>query len=184
MVNHLMLDMETLGVSVTAPIISIAAVYFDPKTGSVGDSFYKVINLASSLANGVIEPSTLAWWMAQSDEARQVFNDQSAIMLEDALHQLSIFANRDGSSACLQVWGNGASFDNAIIAHAYRQSGLNLPWPFRNDRDVRTIVSLCNELKNVNVLSRVMRDGIHHNALDDAIYQARYVSLAYALLSN
>nr|WP_240348947.1 3'-5' exonuclease [Pectobacterium aquaticum] len=179
-----MLDMETLGVSVTAPIISIAAVYFDPKTGDVGDSFYTVINLESSLDNGVIEPNTLAWWMTQSDEARKVFNDPSAIALEDALHRLSDFANRDGGTDHLQVWGNGASFDNAIIAHTYRQSGLDLPWAFRNDRDVRTIVSLCYALKNVNVLSRVMREGIHHNALDDAIYQARYVSLAYELLSN
>lgn len=182
--NHLMLDIETLGVSVTAPIISIAAVYFDPKNGSVGDSFYKAITLESSFVNGVIEPRTLAWWMAQSDEARKIFNDQSAIMIGDALLQLSEFANRDGNSRRLQVWGNGASFDNAIIAHVYRQSGLELPWAFRNDRDVRTIVSLCNELRNVNVLSSVTREGIHHNALDDAIYQARYVSMAYALLSN
>ncbi len=179
-----MLDMETLGVSVTAPIISIAAVYFDPKTGRIGDSFYKVIKLDSSLANGVIEPSTLSWWMMQSDEARQVFNDQSAVTFVEALHQLSDFAVSDGGSDLLQVWGNGASFDNAIIAHAYSQAGIDLPWRFRNDRDVRTIVSLCSEIKNVNVLNSVVREGIHHNALDDAIYQARYVSLAYALLSN
>lgn len=183
-VNHLMLDMETLGVSVTAPIISIAAVYFDPKTGDVGDSFYKIIDLESSLATGVIEPRTLSWWMSQSDEARKVFSDKSAIALQDALHQLSVFANRSEDSRSLQVWGNGASFDNAIIAHAYRQFGLDLPWAFRNDRDVRTIVSLCQELKNVNVLTSLSREGIHHNALDDAIYQARYVSLGYALLST
>lgn len=183
-VNHLMLDMETLGVSVSAPIISVAAVFFDPKTDSLGESFYKVITLESSLANGSIEPRTLAWWMVQSDEARRVFNDTSAVMLKDALYQLSEFVNGNGNTERLQVWGNGASFDNAIIANAYRYFGLDLPWPFRNDRDVRTIVSLCEELKNINVLNRIMREGIHHNALDDAIYQARYVSLAYALLAD
>ncbi|KTI48834.1 hypothetical protein ASV03_04715 [Enterobacter hormaechei subsp. steigerwaltii] len=182
--NHLMLDMETLGVSVSAPIISIAAVFFDPKTDSLGESFYKIITLESSLANGSIEPRTLAWWMAQSDEARRVFNDTSAVMLKDALYQFSEFVNSNGNTEPLQVWGNGASFDNAIIANAYRHFGLELPWPFRNDRDVRTIVTLCEELKNVNVLNMIEREGIHHNALDDAIYQARYVSLAYALLSN
>ncbi|EFC1957336.1 TPA: 3'-5' exonuclease [Escherichia coli] len=182
--NHLMLDMETLGVSVSAPIISIAAVFFDPKTSSIGDSFYKVITLESSLKNALIEPETLAWWMLQSDEARRVFNDVSAVKLHDALHQLSDFVKENGKPDQLQVWGNGASFDNAIIAHAFRASGLELPWHFRNDRDVRTIVSLCKELKKVNVLKSIMREGVHHNALDDAIYQARYVSLAYALLSN
>lgn len=183
-VNHLMLDMETLGVSISAPIISVAAVFFDPQTGSLGDSFYKVITLESSLENGSIEPRTLAWWMTQSDEARCVFNDASAIVLKDALYQFSEFVNSNGNSGDLQVWGNGASFDNAIIAHAFRHFGLDLPWPFRNDRDVRTIVSLCKELKKVNVLKEIMREGVHHNALDDAIYQARYVSLAYTLLSN
>jgi exodeoxyribonuclease VIII len=178
-----MLDIETLGVSVTAPIISIAAVYFDPKTGVIGDCFYRVINLDSSLVHGVIEAKTLAWWMTQSDEARSVFSDKSATTIQDALNQLSTFVNQKGNSRSIQVWGNGASFDNAIIAQAYRKIGLDLPWAFRNDRDVRTIVYLCQELKNVDVLSSVQREGTHHNALDDAIYQARYVSFGYALLA-
>ncbi len=34
--NNLMLDIETLGVSMDAPLISIGAVFFEPLTGKWG----------------------------------------------------------------------------------------------------------------------------------------------------
>ena len=70
--NNLMLDIETLGVSMDAPLISIGAVFFEPLTGKCGDEFYRVITLSSALENSFVDPKTLQWWMIQSDSARAV----------------------------------------------------------------------------------------------------------------
>ncbi|MDW4633502.1 3'-5' exoribonuclease, partial [Escherichia coli] len=88
--------------------------------------------------------------MIQSDSARAVFNDPSAVDLHEALQEFSLFV-RSRSNDDVQVWGNGASFDNAILAAVYRKHAQNIPWRFRNDRDVRTIVELAKSLKNIDV---------------------------------
>ncbi|WP_410007959.1 3'-5' exoribonuclease domain-containing protein, partial [Klebsiella pneumoniae] len=56
---HVMVDLETMGKKHNAPIVAIGAVFFDPATGSIGESFYKVVCLESSVNWGaVIDPST------------------------------------------------------------------------------------------------------------------------------
>lgn len=46
---HVMVDLETMGKKHNAPIVAIDAVFFDPATGSIGESFYKVVCLESSV---------------------------------------------------------------------------------------------------------------------------------------
>lgn len=181
--DNLMIDMETLGVSVSCPIISIAAVFFD-MDGNVGKKFYRVVDLKSALLHGQTEPSTLSWWMAQSDDARKIFFDPSAASLELVLRDLDVFIKEEGNYDSLKVWGNGPSFDNAILAHAYKGIGVSLPWLFRNDRDVRTIVDLAKSLKNIEPLKLAVREGVHHNALSDALFQVQCVSIAYRALKG
>ncbi len=61
-----MLDLETMGNTSNAAIISIAAVYFD-ETG-VGRSFYHKVSLGSSCAIGLeMDADTVLWWLKQSD---------------------------------------------------------------------------------------------------------------------
>ncbi|ENB5304245.1 3'-5' exoribonuclease, partial [Escherichia coli] len=50
---HLMIDLETMGKNPDAPIISIGAIFFDPKTGDMGPEFSKTIDLDT--AGGVID---------------------------------------------------------------------------------------------------------------------------------
>ena len=47
--NHLMIDLETMGNKPNAPIVSIGAVFFEPSTGELGDEFYRVVSLKSSM---------------------------------------------------------------------------------------------------------------------------------------
>lgn len=181
--DNIMIDMETLGVSVYSPIISIAAVFFEID-GSVGKTFYRVVDLKSALSHGQVEPSTLAWWMSQSDEARKIFSDPGAISLELVLRDLDAFITEEDNSESVKVWGNGSSFDNAILAQAYRDFGISLPWRFRNDRDVRTIVDLAKCLKSIDPLKLAIREGVYHNALADALFQVQCVSIAYRVLKG
>ncbi|HGN2304846.1 3'-5' exonuclease [Proteus mirabilis] len=182
--NNLMLDVETLGVSTEAPLISIGAVFFDPLTGECGDEFYKVITLSSALENSLVDPRTLQWWMKQSDTARAVFNDPSAVDLCEALQEFSLFVEVCDNDK-VQVWGNGASFDNAILAAVYRKHAQKIPWQFRNDRDVRTIVELAKCLKGFDAKANFSIDAIEaHHALRDAKFQVAYVSAAFRALAG
>ncbi|EFU6307598.1 exonuclease, partial [Escherichia coli] len=123
--DHLMIDLETMGKNPDAPIISIGAIFFDPQTGDMGPEFSKTIDLET--AGGVIDRDTIKWWLKQSREA------QSAIMtdeipLDDALLQLREFIDENSGEFFVQVWGNGANFDNTILRRSYERQGIPCPW--------------------------------------------------------
>nr|MDN1143061.1 exonuclease [Escherichia coli] len=175
---HLMLDLETMGKNPDAPIISIGAIFFDPQTGDMGPEFSKTIDLET--AGGVIDRDTIKWWLKQSREA------QSAIMtdeipLDDALLQLREFIDENSGEFFVQVWGNGANFDNVILRRSYERQGIPCPWRYCNDRDVRTIVELGKAI-DFDARTAIPFEGERHNALDDARYQAKYVSAIWQKL--
>ncbi|MCU0111795.1 exonuclease [Klebsiella pneumoniae] len=175
---HVMVDLETMGKKYHAPIVAIGAVVFDPATGSIGESFYKVVCLESSVNWGaVIDPSTVIWWLKQSSEARSAIVNDDAIPLQDALLQFREFVsdNVAGGSKKAQVWGNGASFDNSILRSSYDCIAEDYPWEYWNDRDVRTMVELGQAI-SFDPKTTIPFEGSRHNALADAIHQARYVS--------
>ncbi|EHX9020441.1 3'-5' exoribonuclease, partial [Escherichia coli] len=175
---HLMIDLETMGKNPDAPIISIGAIFFDPKTGDMGPEFSKTIDLDT--AGGVIDRDTMKWWLKQSREA------QSAIMtdeipLDDALLQLREFIDENSGEFFVHVWGNGANFDNTILRRSYERQGSPCPWRYYNDRDVRTIVELGKAI-DFDARTAIPFEGERHNALDDARYQAKYVSAIWQKL--
>ncbi|EPW3745210.1 3'-5' exoribonuclease domain-containing protein [Klebsiella quasipneumoniae] len=181
---HVMVDLETMGKKHNAPIVAIGAVVFDPATGSIGESFYKVVCLESSVNWGaVIDPSTVIWWLKQSSEARSAIVNDDAIPLLDALLQFREFVSDTvaGGSKKAQVWGNGASFDNSILRSSYDCIAEDYPWEYWNDRDVRTMVELGHAI-NYEPQKAIPFEGERHNALADAIHQARYVSAIWQRL--
>ncbi|EJB2561931.1 3'-5' exoribonuclease [Escherichia coli] len=176
--DHLMIDLETMGKNPDAPIISIGAIFFDPQTGDMGPEFSKTIDLET--AGGVIDRDTIKWWLKQSREA------QSAIMtdeipLDDALLQLREFIDENSGEFFVQVWGNGANFDNTILRRSYERQGIPCPWRYYNDRDVRTIVELGKAI-DFDARTAIPFEGERHNALDDARCQAKYVSVIWQKL--
>ena len=163
-----MLDLETMGTSSNAAIVAIGAVAFDIDAGTVGDRFYRVVDLGTSVAmGGEIDADTVLWWMQQSDEARAMFTRDS-VPLSVALAEFEVWMSERGEMTGARVWGNGAAFDNVILSSAYRRSAIKQPWPHWNDRCYRTIKALYPDVK----LERV---GTHHNAVDDAESQARHL---------
>ncbi|WP_419180732.1 3'-5' exoribonuclease domain-containing protein, partial [Escherichia coli] len=176
--DHLMIDLETMGKNPDAPIISIGAIFFDPQTGDMGPEFSKTVDLET--AGGVIDRDTIKWWLKQSREA------QSAIMtdeipLDDALLQLREFIDENSGEFFVQVWGNGATFDNVILRRSYERQGIPCPWRYTNDRDVRTMVAL-GLVMDFDARTTIPFEGERHNALHDARYQAKYVSAIWQKL--
>lgn len=186
-VKHIMLDLETLGTGNNAAIVAIGACEFDPYSDGVLDvvdvagnmyhRFYKTISPDSAIkAGGVVDGSTVSWWLQQSDAARRQTFPPDAGDIRDALNHLCGFVEARGKDVA--VWGNGATLDNIVIRSAFRMVGLPVPWSFRNDKCYRTVINLLPP----NRRPEFVRSGVAHNALDDAITQALYLQKVYKAL--
>lgn len=181
--GHLMLDLETMGNKSNSAIVSIGAVEFDIETGELGREFYCVISLQSCLNKGlIINASTLYWWLLQNENARKEIcagNSKIATTLERALENFSSFINKIGGNN-VQIWGNGARFDIGILEDAYVSCGyLEMPWNFRNERDVRTLVSFAPNIKE-----QFQFQGIEHHPIHDCKHQIKYCHAIWSVLRH
>ena len=175
--NHIMIDLETMGTFMNAPVVTIGACFFDPLNGEIGATFYHKIDLADALKHGTLDPETLRWWLKQDPAAQKELTSGDS-KLADALRDLAAFYNT-GNDA--KVWGNGPTFDVSILDYAYWKClGQKAPWPFWNVRDVRTVVQLAEGL--VKKPAAFTKGGVAHNALDDCIFQVGYVSKMWQAL--
>lgn len=168
-----MIDLETLGQRPGCAITSIGAVKFDPRGGWIGDAFHIHIDVDSSVRHGLhCDIKTVMWWLGQGDDARRVMTQgqRDAAPLFTALDAFAAFFADSPA-----IWCNGASFDFPILTAAYHALQETPPWQYWQEYDLRT-------LKGLNKTLRIERSGTHHNALDDAIHQARLVQ--HILQSN
>lgn len=174
--KHVMIDLETLGTVADAVILSIGAVRFDPDTNQIDDAgFYKSISIESNLDyKRRIQEDTLIWWLGQSVAAQHVFHEPKET-LETSLCEFSDWLGDDKA----YMWSNGADFDLPMLAHAFTQCTITIPWKFWNSRCVRTLKNL-DVAKNI----KVPRLGTHHNALQDAIHQAQLVQAIHAAMAG
>lgn len=177
--NHVMIDIETLDTDVTAAILSIGAVAFG-RGGVAYDSAFEVMVEAQSCFDiGLTASQKVAqWWGWQSPAVRHVYDNRfdksrapiggALLALRKYIEQRSLAVGED-----VLVWGNGANFDNPILSHAFIASGQEPAWPFYNDRCFRTLRYLAPFVEAPIKLDNTTG----HNALDDAVEQARHASL-------
>lgn len=172
--KHIMLDTETLGTTASAVILSIGAIKFDLNSAQIDDAgFYASIDIESNLDLGRrIQEDTLLWWLKQDAAAQQVFHEAKTTLTE-ALTGLSDWIGDDSYT----VWSNGADFDLPMLAHAYSQVGMEVPWKFWNSRCFRTYKNLPGA-KDI----RLPPTGVKHNALSDAYQQAQTLQAIHAAL--
>ncbi|MFW5847458.1 MAG: 3'-5' exonuclease [bacterium] len=174
--KHLMLDLETLGNVSYSVILAIGAVEFDLDSGEYGNTFYKIINIDSCLKHDfVINGSTLKWWMQQNDEAKKELFTKEGVDIKIVLDEFSGFChNKD-----YEVWGNSARFDAGILRDAYDKLSMPIPWDFRKERDVRTLVSFAPEIKENHEFKN-----IPHHSIFDCMNQIDYCSKIWNKLKN
>lgn len=166
----IMIDLETMGNSADAAILSIGACAMSAELG-IGSAIYRPVSLASSIAaGGVVDASTVLWWAGQGDKARATLGqcDDTGMEITTALAELMLWMDQLGPKKERRVWGNGADFDLPILASAIRRSGFDVPWHHWNSRCYRTLKSLHRQIPQPE------REGIHHHAMDDAMHQARH----------
>ena len=192
--NHIMVDIETLDTVQSAVVLSIGAVAFDPHSKELGEKFY--VEFTEDLANQQIKGRTISadtvqWWMMQSDAARSIFarrdeddlitpkpaNPAVRMSTEHGLNEFSQFIARHGGKK-VELWGNGADFDNVIIGSLYDSFDLLKPWSYGKNRCYRTMKRIFGE--NVPLV----RQGVHHNGLDDALTQAVHLQEIFACVTR
>ena len=175
---NIMMDIETTGVRPGCRVLSIglAVFYLVNGEGTIG----RTTTIYPSLTDqaGIDDPSTMDWWSVQSPEARGVFADNhiNGVTVGKAFELFKEYIQNvvdwhkslnDGAEKVnVCIWGNGATFDNSIVQRMFEAKGYPVPWNTFGDRCYRTAI---------NMLGRppLVRNGTHHNALDDAIYQAQ-----------
>lgn len=166
---HVMLDLETWGTTAGSALRSIGAVVFDPMTGDINSKFYRNITDESCDQMGLTkDPRTVAWWAEQSAAA-------SAALVYDQVHlvdAVSAFTDWWNEQKAQYVWGHGANFDPVLLEAAYMAALGKAPWDFWNVRCCRTVLAMANR-------KPLRGEGMHHNALDDAIAQAKAVAAAF-----
>jgi hypothetical protein len=145
-------------------ICAIGAVRFDLNKMELGEEFYHVIDLTSyDDPRFDFSPNTFYWWMEQGEEAKKIFtSDTVKVGIKKALAEFSYFVKNSPQPPL--IWGNGASFDNVIIHHAFEVCGFPVPWSHKQDVCFRTIRRMFPHTK--------VEEGIAHNALQDAKNQA------------
>lgn len=163
---HVMHDIETFATSKNALITALGACKFDPHGGEILDSFYIDIDPISAEAYGQkISAQTIMWWFDPArDDARKQFHP--------GVERIDLFSALDGYAEwfgpdSLPTWGNAATFDNERLRDGYALINRKTPWEFWDDRCYRTLKNLAPGVK----LERV---GVHHNALGDALSQAKH----------
>lgn len=178
--HHVMLDLETLGTKPGCKILSIGASVFNRPAEFKDCFFYTAIDPINQARMGDADPATLAWWEKQSEEAKSaVFNNPEAKNIIEALNLFNSFLLhlRSSSEDRIVIWGNGATFDEPIIAEAMRRYEIEPVWTFRDSMCFRTL----KELGKMFGVTEPEFTGVKHNALKDAIHQAEWADkiLAY-----
>lgn len=170
--QHVMTDLETIGNDYDGIFTAIGACKFDPNTGEIGGRFHQHITWESSIEKGrTITPDTLKWWMTQSEEARKEIT-------RDGKHLTAVLELfRQWLPENAVVWGNGPTFDIGKLETAYGY--YSIPWKYYNIRCVRTIRDLAEGIFDKD---SIPFEGEKHNALADAVHQAKYVSAMWQAL--
>lgn len=175
--THYVLDLETMGKGPRAAIVAIGCVRIEQ--GIITGSIYRRVSLETSLQAGLqVDASTIEWWLQQDEAARAEIYKPAAIRIEGALANLAEFMGNNHlhkPNPKALLWGNGSSFDNVIVGNAFDACGIPRPWLFWNDRDLRTLLALYPEAKQLPF------EGTKHHALDDAMHEAKQLLMALNL---
>ena len=159
--KKLMIDCETLDIGERPVLLSIGAVVFDDN--QIFEYFQIDIDIENSKEYGfTVSQETLDWWNQQDPIAKNMaFSGKEKIDL--ALQKLVDFYADNG---CDEIWSKGALADIRWINNVLDHFGIEKPWKYYKEFCFRTL------LKSVPRFE-IPFAGIQHNALEDAIHQAK-----------
>lgn len=138
--TDVVIDLETLSLNTSDVdcIIQVSAVAFnrfEPTFNPV--TFNAFIDVQEEWG----ELNTVMWWRNTNLEYLDfMLNNPHATSLEIVLKRFSKFITETCGNRLLGVWGNGSIFDNAFMINAYKETGIVLPWSYKHDACLRTVL--------------------------------------------
>jgi hypothetical protein len=161
------IDIETLSTRNDAACIAIGAVIFDQT--HIVNQFETY--LWPTLTPGHRDPKTIDWWMKQNNLVREkVWGGLTTPV--SACESLSRFLLPHKIE---EVWANGPQFDCVILRHLFQETGVKVPWHYREERDLRTLMALARKW---GIQYAHAYEGITpHDPLSDALHQAKVVQI-------
>ena len=160
--KHCMLDLETLGTNPNSPIIQIGLVFFTIQGIQVQSQL--TIDFDDALKHGKADGHTIKWWL-QQDKTAQESLFSNARPIEEAADIIEKLIAAQNPS---RFWSH-ATFDFPIFNSMFLSLGRKSPIPFRVSNDLRTLEYFVGD-----DIEWEKREGIYHNALDDATYQTKH----------
>lgn len=174
---HVMIDIETIGLSPEAVVLTVGMVKFDPNSlDEPFDGVHIKLNPTEQKNDGrAINRGTLEWWSEQDPKIREeAFGPEGQLSVREGLAQIieyfKVLDSKDhnqGHVYLSQVWGQGYGFDMTILKNLFQQYDMQEPWKFYQERDSRTLFSLLDQ----DPRPAAGQDNLH-NALSDSYYQA------------
>jgi hypothetical protein len=172
------IDLETLDTSPRAVITSIALQCFNRQTGEMGPGFHCHVGIVRQLMTRNISWSTLKWWWKQDREAQMVLlrGQRSPHSIREAGRAMTTFLMENTTAPEVRMWGNGATFDNAILVDFFANTiHKQIPWHFYMDRDLRTRLDDYEIMTGRDLKHTETFVGIKHCAQADALHQAKLI---------
>lgn len=175
--KDVMLDLETFGTGKDACICQIGACYFNRQTAEIGKTFKVNIDARTSVkAGAVIDADTVYWWLSQSPEAVKSITEGPLQDIRLAILDLNLFM-----IDAKYVWSH-STFDFVILSNVFKQLDIRPNFRYTSSRDIRTLTDLSG--LNKNDYKKLVREGVHHDALDDCKFQVKYCVEAFKELSK
>lgn len=174
-----MLDLETMGDSFEAPIVSIGAVTYDPKGEDTIEAiqsnpnriFYRVVDLRTQTKGFSFSPRTLYWWLKQPKETREEIlpkkeQDRSVVPIKEGLISFRDWYKSLGEP--INTYAFGATFDHVVLQHAYRVFRIANPIPFQKQLCMRTLATRAG-------IACPSVPGLSHRSIDDAMRNVLWI---------
>lgn len=177
--NHIMVDLETLGTSPNSVILTIGAIRFNP-IGEISDNledsdtFYRRVEIESFAnldLNHQIDDATVEWWSKQEASVQEeAFAEADRFPIDEVLQDFHRWVRTPDA-----IWGNGYGFDMTILQHFYRELKRGWGWNYWQERDSRTLFALCPDYERPKISK--------HHALWDCWAQIVAVQECYRRLN-
>lgn len=170
---NIMLDIETLGTAYNAVVLQISMVKFDWNKKII-DNLSLNLQIEPQLIKGrTITQSTIDWWKTQNVE---VFKTCIVNQMEptQVLNRIKEFIKYEDI-----IWCH-TTFDIVILNSLFNDYEMRTPYPYKNARDIRTLV----DISNINLNDYDWEHNKTHNSLDDCMFQIDYCCDAWNAIKN
>lgn len=161
--KHAMIDLETLGLGVEAPIFEIGVTVFDLDELKIIDSRNIHLDLLDVIFKTGFLPQkdTVEWWRGQAYDPTM---NKTRLSLNRGLNKLDEYLSQHEVK---MVWGNSPAFDCVLLEQHYKAIGRTNPWKYNEELDFRSLKWVHRDYLG-REMPEVANEVVSHNAERDS----------------